>query len=374
MLRMISIPLISAIEILTLTLPAFCGEDTPGSKPSFSGVIWATYWHAISGSPTNVGNGTANSFDIKRVWLSASGMLDEFWSWKIIFESSGTPPLTAFAKAAYINWAPKGSLKHDITFGLQPTLFFATTDQFWGYRIIAITARELLGSTVVSNFMGMGTGAIADFGVKYSIRPHETFSVSVMMSNGAGHRAIESNMHKKLGFTVGVIPIPDSIIEFYLEDERGYIQVDQAGKTERKSHKGLGLLTGYRTERFVLGVDYFQKTFPDKSIFDPDGTMHDADSEVISLFGSIKVKEKFRLLGRFDYYVPITDEELIWDNFGKSGESLLLFGADCSYRPPNANFILTYQLKSFDAKYYNGNSWVVRNPYGLIALDVAIKY
>lgn len=367
---------IIAFLIGGLSLPSFAGDESVNTKPSFSGVLWASYWHAVSGSPTNVGNGTANSFDIKRVYLTAAGNLDETWSWKVIFEMGGLPQLNAIAKAAFVKWTIPGTMKQSVTFGLQPTLTWATSEYYWGYRVVINAPRELLGSTVVSGSgaMDLNTGTAADFGINYTIKPLEMVGFSLMASNGAGHKARETNMYKKIGMTAGVTVVPNSIIELYVENEGGYTYIDNSGKTQIDSRTAIGVFAGYKIDKFGFGVDYFRKSFPEKTLYDVNGAKLEAVSNVLSIFGNYAIYEKLRLLGRYDMYTPVDEEKLLNGTFTKSGESLLIVGADCSYGPPNTNFILTYQLKSFDAKFNNGSNWVDRDPYGLVALDVSLKF
>ncbi len=347
-----------------LATSAFAGDEST-AKPSFSGVLWASYWHAISGSSTNIGNGTANSFDIKRVYLTAAGNLDEAWSWKVIYEMGGTPQLNAFAKAAFIKWTLPSALKQSLTFGLQPTLTWATSEVYWGYRVVMNTPRELLGSTAVGLFNGLTTGTAADFGIAYTLKPHDFLNVALLISNGSGHKSPEANMYKKIGMTAGLTIIPNSIVELYIENEGGYPDASN----EMKSRLGIGLFAGYKVEKFGFGIDYFQKSFSDKT-----NNQIKVNSNLLSLFGNYAIHEKLRLLGRYDMFTPIMDDEYLIGTFEKSGESLMIFGADCSYGPPNTNFILSYQQKSFDAKILKASSWVERDAYSQVVLDVTIKF
>ncbi len=363
-MKKITIMTVAILLLGAVSTASFAGDDPVTSKPSFSGVLWASYWHAVSGGANNIGNGTANSFDIKRVYLTAAGNLAEAWSWKIIFEMGGAPQLNAFAKAAFIKWTIPGVLKQSVTFGLQPTLTWATTEIYWRYRIVMITPREYIGTTAVGSFAGLSTGTAADFGISYSLKPHEILNVSLMVANGSGHKTPEANMYKKIGLTAGLSIVKNGVIELYIETEGG---------ASTESRLGIGLFAGYKVEKFGFGVDYFQKKFPDKTIY-VDGAKLEVVSSVISFCGNYAVHEKLRLLGRFDVHTPIKEDKYLTRTFGKSGESLLIAGLDCSYGPPNTNFILTYQHKSYDAKYNAGSSWVERDRYSLIALDVAMKF
>jgi len=354
---------------------SFADEEV-NTKPSFSGVLWATYWHAVSGAANNVGNGTANSFDIKRAYLNVSGDLDHAWSWRVIFEMGGTPTLNAFAKAAFIKWKVPGSFSQSFTFGLQPTLTWATSESYWGYRVVMMAPREALGATVVSSSGGMGlsTGTVVDFGITYTVKPMPIVLLSTMIGNGSGHKAPETNMYKKLGMSVAVTPAPNSIVELYFESEGGYSYLDNNGTTQIKSRVGLGIFAGYKVDLFGFGIDYFQKSFPEKTIYDTDGSKLEVVSSVLAFFGNYAVTPKLRLLGRYDLYTPLTEAKFIAGTFEKSSESLLVLGTDCSYGPPNTNFILSFQQKSFDTKFNNGSSWVDRDPYNLVVMDVILKF
>jgi len=358
------------LSLLLLTLFAvsttIAGEEKP--KPNFSGVLWATYWHAVTGGPaaTNLAtstNGTANSFDIKRVYLNAAGNLDEAWSWKVTFEMGGTPTLWAFAKTAMVKWDMKAPVSHSLSFGLIPTLTWGTPESYWGYRVVMNAPRESLAKSVVGANKGLSTGASADFGVTWNVKPVPMAAFALQVANGAGFKTPEGNMHKKISLTAAVMPVPKSVIELYYETEAGYTD-----GTDKVNRTGLGIFAGYKVEQFGLGVDYFQKNFDDKHATD------DVISNVVSIFGNYALNEKIRLLGRFDSY-GLSDEKYLGTDFGgKAGESLIIVGADCSYGPPNTHFIVTYQQTMYDAQIQDGANWVDRDSYGALVMDWTISF
>jgi hypothetical protein len=242
-----------------------------------------------------------------------------------------------------------------------------------------ITPRERLGATVVSSpapvGYGLTTGTAADFGALYSIKPLPILKLSLLASNGTGHKAPELNMHKKLSAALNVTPMPGIISEIYIDNEAGYGHTNQSGEVELLSRTSYGVLLAYQLEYLSIALDYFEKEYPDKAV-SPSGEKIIPVSNVVSIFGHYQAMEKLRLLGRFDAYTPVADKDYLEGDYnGKCGESLLIVGADCSYGPPNTHFILTLQNIAYDLKTLTGSgSWKSIDPYSLIALDITIGF
>lgn len=366
-------------------------KDEATNKPSFSGVVWASYWHAVSGGSYNpdslkahpdtvriANRGTLNAFEIKRAYLNAAGDQGDDWSYRLTYEFAGTGAdkgMNAFAKIALIKWSFAKETKQSLTFGLQPTLIWGLSESYWGYRVVMNAPREAFSKSMVAAVRGLSTGSAADLGIAYGIRPISMLGLAAQVSNGSGHKAAEANMFKKIAATATVYPIPgneSAVVEFYYDTEAGY---DKATNKDKVSRNSLGLFGGFKAKVFTVGLDYYQKNFADKDMVVSSST-YDVTSSVLSIFGNYSLTDKLKLLGRLDTYTPVTEEKYLNGAFGgKSDESLIIVGADCSYGPPNTHFILTYQQSAFEAKVMDSaNNWVDRDAYSAVVLDVAVSF
>jgi len=356
---------IAAVVLLSALLSAAGNLFGSDEKPriSFSGVLWTSYWASLGSEPSPSTERGQNAFEIKRAYLIASAPLNEQWSWKITYEFSGAPTLYPFAKVALVKWAPRTIWAESLTFGLQPTLIWGLSEEYWGYRPVMVVAREGISKTIVGINNELITGASSDFGFTWSIRPIPQTSISLQVANGAGHKGVEANRQKKVSGAVTVKWMPEGVVQLYIEDEPGYND-----GVKKVSRTGLGLLTGFRSEQFAAGVDYFVKNFDDKSATD------EVIAYAVSFFGDYALTNKLKLLGRVDRY-DLQNKAWFRNNFnGKPGETLIIAGADCSYGPPNTHFTLTCQSRIFEAKIQDGDSYVDRNPSLVIALDVAMSF
>jgi len=350
-------------------------EDCCSGKPVFSGQFWGEYWHAVAQAPAtgtyaNAGNGTINVFYLKRAQLNAIGKLDDKWTYRTTFEyeTAFGPPV--YLKFAFVRGSFKAPVENHLTFGMQPNPLVGRCDEAWGYRALRLTGREMIQTTVVGDALGLKTLLSSDLGVGWKVKPLPHLTLNLLLSNGGGFRTPESDMYKKAALAAQVTPIPtwkDLVFELTYDTESGYHNALDNSNIESRS--AMGVFAGVQLPKFGLGLDYYQKSFPDK-VVNIGVRQYDITASVISVFGNYYVMPKLKAIARYDAYTPVTDEKYLNGQFGgKSGESILIAGLDCLYGPPNAHFVVTYQTTSYEAQKLVGANWIDRDPFSMLAVD-----
>lgn len=369
----------SLLMAVILTISFVSSAFAEASKPNISGVLWMSY-SMYFGKPTVYAGGvardltTTNQFEIKRLYVTADGELDKGFTYKATLELKGTGAISAVAKTAYLKWAVSDLMKQTVTFGLQPTLTFSLSESFWGYRVVAKSPRDNFSSAALATINGLKTTPSADLGVTWTARPHEYFGVAVQAANGGGYDTPEANKDKRFSATVTFYPLEGSDqlpIEIYLDTEPGYND-----GVDRVNRNSLGLFVGYKATDWTIGIDYFSKTFKDKVVA-VSGSKKTVESTIVAGFGSYRFTEKTKGFLRYDMYTPVSDDKILGATYGgKSGESLLIAGLDCGYGPGNSNFILSYAMTSYSAKFHKttGGAWESRDANNSVTLDWVVKF
>jgi hypothetical protein len=190
----------------------------------------------------------------------------------VLYGSRGSD-YTGFLKMAQIDYKVNSWL--DFSVGqLLNQQYLTYQDRFWGFRYIAFTFQEM------NRF-----GAQADFGARFTVRPHKTLAVTVGSVNGNGPFRVQSADGNLQYFTnIEWTPVNGLMVKFFAD------QLSGKGAPDRNAYS---FFTGYKTNDWRLGVEvnHVENHLNDESN-DLSGT---------SIYGAYRVAEKWHLLARHDY-------------------------------------------------------------------------
>ena len=271
-----------------------------------------------------------NGFWVRRVYLTFDNNLSEQLAFRLRFEANSPgdfasdSKLEPFVKDLYVRW---GSPRLDVYLGISSTPIWAVVQPTWGYRSVEKTPLDL-----------QKLGSSRDFGVAVRGRLDEAGVVRyhAQLGNGSGTRA-ETNEGKKTALSLGVHTGSGIIVEAYADYE------DRPGNTDRATFQVFGAWVRDRGRVGVLAARQGREQ-------DRGPTLN---LDVASIFGVLKVNDRFALLGRYDrMFDPNPDADgisyLPMDATAKS--NLLLLGVDVALEE---RFHL---IPNLEAVFYDGST------------------
>lgn len=249
----------------------------------------------------------ANGFWFRRIDLSFDSKLNPSFAmrFRLEMETKGdfktSAALEPFVKDAYLKWI---SGSNNLLLGLSGTPTWGTVERIWGYRAVEKTVLDL-----------QKVGSSRDTGVALKGKAGDgALSYHLMVGNGAGNKP-ELNEEKTVYAAVGFHPNKSWVAEVYADFD------DRPGDADRKTLQGF---VAYQGDRARVGV---QAAHQVRHVEQSD----DVELDIVSVFGVIRLHERFSLLARFDGVLdPNPDGERVpylpFDPDAKS--SLLLLGGD----------------------------------------------
>jgi hypothetical protein len=270
------------------------GNFTPYGRP-----VFLTFSNVHYSFNKNGGN---PAFEITRLYLG----YEHFFTNKLSARANidigdpgiGSLQMTAYVKNAFILY--KGN-KFSGRIGMIGTDAYNLIEKQWGYRYIFKTLQD-----------EYGFNPSADLGAAIEYSPLKFISVDASVLNGEGYKRLQSDSVLKYTAGITLKPVKQLMLRVYTD----FMKKDYLQNT-------MSVFTGYSDEKLRLGVEYsFQKN---------NKMMKNQDLSGFSVFGSIRVAEKFRVLARYDH---LRSETLTTDlnpwNYNKDGQ---LFIAGIEYTP-----------------------------------------
>ena len=262
-------------------------EATPPAV-RFSGLAYLDYAYMLA-SPDEEEEG-ANTFDYRRIYLTANYVLNDEFSGRVRLEM-GTGSTTAqgrpspFVKDAYIRWNGPFAEGHRLTLGVQPPPLFEVAEGTWGYRSLD---RTLLDRTRANDSR--------DFGLRADgrILPERRLSYSLMVANGRGVRAEDDGQRGKHVYAqLQSRPTPTTRATLGVD----YTPHEGDGEPRDETIKATAFF-GSVTESFRAGVEafYANTTFVDDALPEASGVG-------VSVFGIAEFGEndQYRAIARYDW-------------------------------------------------------------------------
>lgn len=227
-----------------------------------------------------------NEFELKRAYLGYSYKIDDNFSTKITFDvgsnSSGSA-YTTFLKIASLTWKPMTNAT--VNMGMIGTKNFKFMEKSWGRRYIEKSA---LDKEKWANS--------ADLGVSLDYEVFENFTLDGQILNGEGYKKTQDAdglMRVGIG---GTYKLSNFSIRLFRDIKScACSDTDQEITTASISYSNNGLNLGFETDMMANSENILDK-----------------DREIMSVYGSYKLSDRYTLFGRYDDYTS----EGSWDEDG----------------------------------------------------------
>jgi len=227
-----------------------------------------------------------NEFELKRAYLGYSYKIDDNFSTKITFDvgnnESGSA-YTTFLKIASLTWKPMSNTS--INMGMIGTKNFKFMENSWGRRYIEKSA---LDKEKWANS--------ADLGVSLDYKLFENLTLDGQILNGEGYKKTQdADGLMRVGFG-GTYKLSNFSIRLFRDIKScACSDIDQEITTASISYSNNGLNLGFETDMMANSSN-----------------IENEDREIMSVYGSYKLSERYTLFGRYDDYTS----EGSWDEDG----------------------------------------------------------
>lgn len=294
-----------ALCVTALGLASSQGAFAQPASVDVGGLAYLDYTYIVADPDPDLEG--SNTFDYRRVYLTADATLDEAFDARVRLEARGnslSPERrpSPFVKDVWLRWRYTDS-GHSARLGVQPPPFFEVVERVWGYRSLdqTIDDRAPLRDS-------------RDFGLRLDgpVVPHVRYGV--MVGNGNGLRPEEAGdvgkvYYAQLVYSNGVL--------------RSTLSANLASETPRGEPTETNVVTaafvGAVTERFHGGAEVFYT----RTTVDAPGAA-DADGFGLSAFGSVDITAKTSIVARYDHLDPVAQRQGLDEEY-----ALLAF----AYRP-----------------------------------------
>ena len=252
----------------------FCFDKSYQPRAAFDfnqGIIG--YYHQISKKVSG-----KIMFDVTRT-TRIEGILDTAGNSLSMLDYFEGSKYTAYLKMAEIRW----DFHPNFTFRfgqLLNTQYLTFQDSFWGYRYVDVTFQEKFR-----------LGMPADFGAQLDYHYRDKFLNQFSVVNGEGpFRYQDINGSFIFSDNIQYSPVKGLTLKLYLD------YGPAPDTTQANADKStFSFFAGYKTDKFRIGAEYdFVKNY---------NWMRQEDHSGYSVFGSVKVSEKFDLLARWDHLI-----------------------------------------------------------------------
>lgn len=251
----------------------------------------AFFDYAVTAASPDEDEVGSNSFDYRRVRLTADFTMSESISSRVRLEGSGTTQTaqgnpSPYFKDIWVRW--KGPLAdgHRLTLGVQPPPLFDFSESVWGYRSLEATVMDRVKANSSRDLGIRADGPLA---------PEAGLSYSVMVGDGRGIRPEDRGERAKHVYA--------QIQARPSESTRASIGVDYSpyeadDSLERNSALKGSIFAGTVTDTFRGGVEAFVL----RTDYEEDARPQETGVGV-SAFGSLAFGDsgEYRAVGRVDY-------------------------------------------------------------------------
>lgn len=252
------------------------------------GLAYIDYNYVIA-SPDTEEEG-ANTFDYRRIYLTADFTLSEQFDGRIRLEAQGKSTTaqgrpTPFVKDAYLTWQDPIGENSRLRFGVQPPPLFELAEDTWGYRS--------LEKTIIDR---VNANDSRDLGIRADIplAGEGTLRISGMFANGNGVRPeVDSERGKHIYGQIQAFPSET----LRLSAGTDYVRYDGEDDTRKGSLKASAFV-GSASDRFRGGAEvfYLRTTFDDRAT-----SGNPVDGVGVSAFGAVNTSDRTSVVARYDY-------------------------------------------------------------------------
>ncbi len=266
------------ILALSAALLTVISVNAQEGKPSVK--VFSNFNYDLSAEETE---DAFKAFEIKRAYLGYGYNFDNKLSAKVTFDvgADDVSVYTAYLKIAALSW--KATDKLTLNFGQVGTKNFKFQEKTWGKRYIAKSAQDM-----------QKWASAADAGLTADYKLSEKLSIDAQVLNGEGYKKAQGEnglFRGGLGLT-------------YTMSERIALRVNRDinpratyGEEDASQHI-TALAIAYTGDNFNLGAD--------KSVMTNAGNKIDVKKDLLSVYGSYKLNDKYTYFSRYD---NVTSEE-----------------------------------------------------------------
>lgn len=257
-----------------LFLPVLSGQDADAFKPS--GKAEARIFTSLNTIFSDGDNHT--KFDVGRAYLGYSYNFSKSFTGRVVYDvadpSVGNLKFTGMLKYAYLRYQ-NGNLA--VSAGMIPIPEFEYGTAMWGYRYVYRTAHD-----------EYGFGTAADLGINATYKFASWISADAIVMNGEGFKLTETDSTFKVGAGIAILPAAGFSI-------RGYFDNMSKNGSDQQT---VELIAAWENEGSLISAAYnFRKN---------NGLISDRNKQVISVNGTLVVKNGIKLFGRYDYVTSAT--------------------------------------------------------------------
>jgi hypothetical protein len=316
---------IAVLSIILISSIVSLGQDEPKGK--IHGYMFGDYYYNLDRDNNSSsisytaekGEKDLNAFQFRRIYFEYDYNISSTFSSRFRLEANQKENTSGgkiglFVKDAYLKWKNivDGS---DLIVGFSPTPTFGVSESYWGYRSLSKTIMDLRKIASSRDFGVAAKGKINNSGsIKYW----------VMAANGEGNKP-EDDKQKSVYGHVAIQPVKDFTITFY-GDYRGEEDITDPNSAKSLSNNVFttALFAGYKKAgEYSLGIEGFYQS--QQNELSGTNGLEIESSMGISFFGSADLSEKFSIVGRYDYFDPIS-------NSGYEGDVRNYFLAALNYK------------------------------------------
>lgn len=310
------------LAVLIIYVPVSDAQSTG----KLSGNMFGDYYYVVNNHNSDIED--ANSFWLRRIYLTYDNNLNEDFSVRLRFEMNSAGDFTSdtvlepSVKDAWLRYNINSN--HQVLIGISSTPTWNVVESVWGYRSVEKTPLDL-----------QKFGSSRDFGValKGNVDADGKVKYHVMLGNGSSTKS-ETNKGKKVLLSFGFYPTESVIIEMYGDYN------DLPGDTDQLTVQGFAV---YKTDKYRVGIQYAHQ-------IRRMATGDDLNLDVLSLFSAGKISEKVNLFARVDrMFEPNPQgEKIAYIPFDATSKSTFFVGG-LDYSPiKNVKFIPNVEVVVYD--------------------------
>lgn len=310
-------------------------EQSTHQNGKFSGLMFGDLFYNIDANNAALKN--FNGFQFRRIDITYDYTISPEFITRLRVEDdqsalSSNHKILFFAKDFWLQWKEVfgGS---DLTMGLSPTPAYDVSEAAWGYRALEKTIMDLHG-IVPSRDIGVDLkGTLAGNGVVHYW----------LKAGNNSNTSPETDKFKRYYGLIQFKPVTEFQATAYADFESAKDTLDNV--THQYVNNSRVTVAGFANyavnNSSSLGVEGFYKMYQDNYRASTGQPLQNMNSLGITGFAWFTVTDRWRLIGRVDYYDPNTSAD---------GDGTMLFIVSADYMPvPDVHFMPNIYFIAYQA-------------------------
>jgi hypothetical protein len=308
---------------------------------TFSGKAFFSYSHDFTADRDST-SGQPNGFSFSRIYFGYDRDLDDNFGIRFLMDvENSAGAWRPYMKNAYISMKCKLVEGSRWYIGMVPTALTNVPEASWGYRSIAKMPMDqfsgLYPSGTVRSF-----GSTADLGLYWNGSLMEkALLVEFNLLNGAGYKAVENDMFKKVNLRPSLFLLDKAIT---VSAYGSYETVNDSSNALVVSGM-VGFAHKINEVAVRVGVEYSLQSLSEKLPPDPGSTDNKSlNSTALAAWAVVDATTKLSVLGRFDIYDPNIDAD------AKDDQIMYIVGGVDFHPIKNFRIIPNVQMQTFQVE------------------------